>query len=76
MQEPLQFLVADLFMSGVYGLVVLAEELGPFTLGEITKNYFGVVRILNLGLAPRTCDPSYTRPRTPASFRRVCRSGP
>ena len=35
-------------MSGVYGSVVLAEELGPFLLGEVTKNYFGVVRIFNL----------------------------
>jgi hypothetical protein len=30
MQEPLQLPVAGRIMGGVYGLVVLAEELGAF----------------------------------------------
>ena len=41
MQEPLQLPVADRVMRSVYGFVVLAEELGPFLLGEVTENYLG-----------------------------------
>ena len=48
MQEPLQLPVAGRVMRGVYGFVVLAEKLGLFLLGEVTKNHFRVVRILNL----------------------------
>jgi hypothetical protein len=41
--------VADRVMRGIYGFVVLAEKLGTFLLGEVTENYLGVIRILDLG---------------------------
>jgi hypothetical protein len=33
-------------MRGVYSLVVLAEELGAFLLGQVPENSLGVIRIL------------------------------
>ncbi len=63
-QEPLQPSVASRIMRGVYSLVVLAEELGAFLLGQVPENDLGIIRILYLRPARRTCNPSYTRIRT------------
>ena len=70
MQEPLQLPVAGRVMRGVYGFVVLAEKLGLFLLGEVTKNHFRVVRILNLSRLGGHATQSYTRTRTLAGSRR------
>jgi hypothetical protein len=48
-QEPLQPPVASRIMRGVYSLLVLAEELGAFPLGQVPENDLGVIRILVLG---------------------------
>jgi hypothetical protein len=45
-QKPLQPPVASRIMRGVYSLVVLAEKLGAFLLGQVPENDRGVIRIL------------------------------
>ncbi len=48
MQEPLQPPAASQIMRRIYSLVVLAEELGAFPLGQVPENDLGVIRILIL----------------------------
>jgi putative intracellular protease/amidase len=50
MQDPLQPPVARRIMRCIHGLVVLAEELGAFLLGQVFENDLGVIRVLNLDL--------------------------
>jgi hypothetical protein len=47
MQEPLQLPVAERIMCGVYGLVVLTEEVRAFTLGQVPENGLRGIRILS-----------------------------
>jgi len=59
MQELLQSPVAGRIVGGVHGLVILAEELGAFTLWQVPENYFRVIRVLNLsGLSGHTVNPT------------------
>src|ERR1035441_3928125 len=44
-QQPLQLPVAARIMRGVHGLVVLAEELGTFPLGQVAENNLRVIRV-------------------------------
>jgi hypothetical protein len=48
MQEPLQLPVTGRIMRGVHGIVVLAEELGTFPLGQVAENNRRVIRVVNL----------------------------
>jgi hypothetical protein len=48
-QEPLQPPVASRIMRDVYSLVILAQELGAFPLGQVPENDLGVIPILVLG---------------------------
>src|ERR1017187_9792477 len=48
-QEPLQLPAGDRITLGVYGLVVLAEELGAFPLGQVAENNRRIIRVVNLG---------------------------
>jgi hypothetical protein len=40
--------IARRTMRGIHGLVVLAQELGAFALGQIPENYLRVIRVLDL----------------------------
>ena len=40
--------VAGRIMRGVYGVVVLAQELGAFLLGQVPENNLRVIRVVNL----------------------------
>ena len=58
-------------MRGVYGSVVLAEKLGLFLLGEVTKNHFqGAVRFLQPGPGSADMRPKLHQTRTLAGSRR------
>ncbi len=46
MQEIPQAPVSSRIVCGIHGLVVLAEELGAFSFGQIPKDYLGIAEIL------------------------------
>jgi hypothetical protein len=48
MQEPLESSVAGRIMCAIHGVVVLAEKLGAFQLGQVPEDNLRVIRILNL----------------------------
>ena len=48
MQEPLESSVAGRFMCAIHGVVILAEKLGAFLLGQIPEDNLRVIRILYL----------------------------
>jgi hypothetical protein len=60
-------------MRGVHGLVVLAEELGTFPIGQVAENNRRVIRVVNLDRLGGHATKLYPGPdagpsRIPAGF--------